>query len=182
MTTYPDSSSIFFFFLISSEKQNHSPNPLLTLRKKLFHWVDISPRAFFSPHFQSIKKTTAPHGDSEGGGVLPSRSRLSSLFVREGYFPPVCEARCRMLMMLKDSAPSCLTARKTSRAGVFVDVHNLPMDAAGQRTFSPVGGIILTAAESACVCSVKRLVSSVPEETVRHPEPTVGEICIAFSD
>lgn len=42
--------------------------------------------------------------------------------------------------------------------------------------------IILTAAESACVCSVKRLVSSVPEETVRHPEPTAGEICIAFSD
>lgn len=34
-------------------------------------------------------------------------------------------------------------------ARVLVDARNLPVDSAGQRTFSPVGGIIPTAAESA---------------------------------
>lgn len=44
------------------------------------------------------------------------------------------------------------------------------MDSAGQGTFSPVGGIIPTAAESAGVRSAEGLVSGVPEKAARDPE------------
>lgn len=44
------------------------------------------------------------------------------------------------------------------------------MDSAGQGTFSLVGGIIPTAAESAGVRSAEGLVRGVPEKAARDPE------------
>lgn len=103
---------------------------------------------------QSVKREKQPktqRADSEGSAVLPSGSCLSSLFV--------CDVKTRSgMLMTLGKPPPCLprpTAPRRAAADVLcvcravVDAHNLPVDSAGQGTFSPVGGIIPTAAESA---------------------------------
>lgn len=70
-----------------------------------------------------------------------------------------------------------------------VYVSNLPVDSSGQSTFLPAGRIILTAAESACQCSVKRLVSGSATSPWKlsgsrgwRPWADSQWICIAFSN
>lgn len=125
---------IYYLF---RKKKNHSPNPLLTLSKKLFDWVVILPKAFFLP------LRTQKRADSEGSAVLPNTPCLSSLFV--------CAWRESQRQNVNDAGkpPDSLETGCGWCAPRAVDARNLPADSAGQRTFPPVGGIIPTAAESA---------------------------------